>query len=76
MAVNAQKIVNEALLLPVPLRAYVAEKLKESLDAIDAEDLSPEWKEEVQRRCKEIDNGSDRLISTDVAFEKAYRALK
>ena len=61
--------------LPCPVRAFVAKQLIESLDADDSEDLSPEWENEVEKRCKEIDDGIVDLIPGDEVFRKAYARL-
>jgi len=72
---TAEKLVSEALDLPSPIRAFVAERLIESLDTNTATDLSPEWKEEIGKRCREVDAGTVNLIPADEVFEKAYARL-
>ncbi|MBI5526639.1 MAG: addiction module protein [Deltaproteobacteria bacterium] len=76
MSAKAEKIVAEALALPVPVRAYVAEKLIESLDATPPDGLSPAWKEEVRRRCEEIDRGTAELRDAEAVFAKAFTMLE
>lgn len=71
----AEKLVAEALAMPVQVRAFVAEKLIESLDAASAPDLSDAWREEVRRRCREIDAGQVDLRDAAAVFTKAYAAL-
>ncbi len=77
MAMNAavEKIVSEALALPPNVRALVAEKLIESLDAVVEGGLSPAWRDEVGRRCREIDQATTELTDAEAAFAKAYAAL-
>ena len=75
MPANAEQIVAEALQLPAAARAFVAEKLIESLDAEAGSELSPAWKEEVRRRCREIDQGHAQLRDADVVFAKARASL-
>jgi len=75
MAASTQRIVNDALLLPPSARAYVAEKLLESLDALEGGELSLQWKAEIKKRCKEIDKGTATLKSAEEVFEKAYKTL-
>ncbi len=75
MAASTHKIVNDALLLPPSARAYVAEKLIESLDVIEGSKISPEWKAEIKKRCKEIDKGTIKLKTAEEVFRKAYKAL-
>ena len=61
---------SEALELPPALRAFVAERLIESLDAVIEETLSPEWKAEVRRRCEEVDRGVVQLREAEAVFDK------
>jgi hypothetical protein len=75
MSITADKVVADALGLPAPLRAFVAEKLIESLDASDAPALTAKWRKEVRRRCAEMDRGAVDLRDADKVFAKAYAAL-
>ena len=75
MKTELDKILSEAMELPAPLRAFLATKLIESLDANGARELSDEWKQEVRRRCREIDEGTVRLVDAEEAFAKAYARL-
>jgi hypothetical protein len=61
--------------LPPPLRAFVAEKLIESLDAPDSPPLSVKWREEIRRRCAEMDRDAVELRDADKVFAKAFTAL-
>jgi hypothetical protein len=75
MSITAEKVMTEAMGLPPVLRAFVAEKLIESLDAPDAPVLSAKWKKEVRRRCTELDRGTVELHDADDVFARAYAAL-
>jgi hypothetical protein len=75
MSTTAEKVVLEAMGLPPALRAFVAEKLIESLDAPDSPPLSAKWKREVRRRCAEVDRGAVALRDADSVFAKAYASL-
>jgi hypothetical protein len=75
MSTTAERVVVEALDLPAPLRAFVAEKLIESLDAPDSPPLSAKWRKEVRRRCAEMDRCTVELQDADKVFAKAYAAL-
>ncbi|HQE45299.1 MAG TPA: addiction module protein, partial [Phycisphaerae bacterium] len=57
MSTPVDKIISEALQLPAQARAFVAEKLIDSLDAEPGDELSPAWREEVSKRCRQIDEG-------------------
>jgi hypothetical protein len=76
MGLPAEKIIAEALQLPATLRALVAERLIESLDLGETEGLSPEWREEVARRCREIDEQLVELSSAESVLARAYAALQ
>jgi hypothetical protein len=73
MNITAEKIVTDAMELSPALRAFVAEKLIESLDESDT--LSAQWKEEILRRCTEIDRDASQLRDVDAVFKKAYATL-
>jgi hypothetical protein len=75
MSTTAEKVVSEAMELPPALRAFVAEKLIESLDVPDGPALSAKWREELRRRCAELDRGAVELRDVDKVFAKAYSAL-
>jgi hypothetical protein len=75
MATSVERIVSEALELPPAVRALVAERLIESLDAPVGGELSPQWREEIRRRCREIDAGTADLRDAETVFSRAYAAL-
>lgn len=58
---DPKKILGDALKLAPETRAYVAERLLESLDFEEDFAISDEWMEEVRRRCDEIDSGAAAL---------------
>lgn len=76
MGLPAEKIIIEAMQLPAPLRALIAKQLIESLDFKEPEPLSPLWKKEVAKRCREIDEGLVQLIPADTVISRAYAALE
>jgi putative addiction module component (TIGR02574 family) len=75
MAATVDQIVSEALALPPPVRALLAEKLIESLDAAAGVELSPQWREEIRRRCDEIRSGTATLRDADEVFATAQARL-
>jgi putative addiction module component (TIGR02574 family) len=58
MPADIRKLLDEVLKLDASARALVAETLLASLDADDEVELSDEWRDEIRRRCDEIDNGA------------------
>jgi putative addiction module component (TIGR02574 family) len=76
MTKDAIQILESALNLPQQARAFLAEKLLESLDADLDFCLSEEWRQEIVHRCAQIDKGEVSLIPADEAIQKAYEALE
>lgn len=75
MNMITEKIVTEALTLSPQARAFVAEKLIESLDTVSGEDLTPAWRDEVRKRCREMDEGKVELLHADDVIANAYAAI-
>ena len=75
METSMKQITEQVLTLPLTGRAFLAEKLLESLDSGDGFELSPEWKQEIDRRCDEIDKGTVNLIPSGQVFDEAFRGL-
>ncbi|ODS31225.1 MAG: putative addiction module component [Candidatus Scalindua rubra] len=75
MSMKPEQLVKEILQLPIQQRAFLAEKLLESLDFTQDFQLTKEWSEEIKRRCEEIDKGLVELIPAEDVFEKAYKQL-
>ena len=59
---DPKKILDEAMQLEPATRAFVAETLLESLDLDQDFPVSPEWLEEIRRRCADLDSGRTELI--------------
>ncbi len=76
MSANVAKIIAEALDLTPKDRALVAELLLESLEVEPKGDLSPEWQEEVRKRCEEIDRGLVELRPAEEVFSRARAELE
>jgi len=73
---SIEQLIDEVLKLPQEIKAYLAEKLLENLDVETDADLSPEWREEIERRCAEIDSGIAVLKDADEVFKEAFRRVK
>ena len=76
MSTAVAKVVAKALELPASQRAFVAEKLLESLDVDEMPELSAKWQEEVRRRCEEVDRGTVELRDAEAVFARAYESLR
>ncbi|MGI8820956.1 MAG: addiction module protein [Chthoniobacterales bacterium] len=75
MAAPVQQLMDEMLSLPESTRAFLAEKLLESLDAAADFEISVEWREEIRRRCAELDAGSATTIASDAVFTALHQRL-
>ena len=62
---SMDQLVSKALSLPSASRAFLAEKLLESLDFDEDFPISDEWKAKIARRCKEIDDGVVQTIPAE-----------
>lgn len=69
-------IIEEVLSLSPQARAFVAEKLIESLDSEPAVTLSSAWREELRKRCQEIDKGTVELHDIEDVFARGYATLE
>ena len=76
MMMTAEKIVSEALALTPQARAFVAERLIESLDMAPGGKLSAKWCAEIKKRSQEIDEGVVDLCDAATVFAKAYAILE
>ena len=65
MAQKIKDIVDNVLALPANSRAYIAEVLLESLDFEEDFPISDEWIKEIEKRCRDIDEGKVELVSGD-----------
>jgi hypothetical protein len=61
--------------LPPSLPDLAAETPIESLDAEESPALSAEWREEIRRRCSELDRGTVELLDADAVFAEAHASL-
>lgn len=75
MSITAEQVMTEALTLAPHARAFVAERLIESLDLGSSNELPPAWRDEIRRRCGEMDNDTVELLDADLVFQRAYAVL-
>ena len=66
----AEKIYEEALNLPIDDRLSLIDKLMSSANLPTQKDIDQAWSKEVERRCKEVEEGQARLIPGDEVFAK------
>jgi len=60
---NIETIAEQVLKLEPVSRAYIAEILLESLDIEEDFIVSEAWRQEIQKRCNEIDTNPSLLIN-------------
>ena len=68
MKADAKRILEEAMHLEPSTRALIAETLLESLDFEEDVEISQAWRDEIQRRCEQIDRGEVELIDSDTVM--------
>lgn len=66
---KTDELVDEAMSLPVELRAKLIEKLLNSLNPAQAE-IDRLWAVEAERRVAEIEAGTVEVVPGDVVFQK------
>jgi putative addiction module component (TIGR02574 family) len=76
MSPETENVIRRALQLPREARALIAEKLLESLDLEEPFEVSDAWKEEIARRCRELDDGTAELIPGDDVLKEAAKELR
>ncbi len=72
---GSAEILKEALALPTQARAALAESIIDSLDQQTDENAELEWLAEIDRRIKEIDNGSVEMIPWEEAKRRLWTKL-
>ena len=75
MAFTLEQLAEEALRLPVASRALLADKLVESLDLTEADEIQRLWTAEAIRRREEIRSGHARAIPGEVVVAEVRRLV-
>ena len=76
MATTLEEMTTEALALPVEARAFLVEKLLESLDEQEDFSISEAWMKEITKRSREIDEGRVQGIPAEQVFDEMRRELE
>jgi len=76
MRLTVEQIAEEALSLPSDARALLADRLVESLDPAEDEDIRQLWINEACRRRDEVRGGRIQTIPGDVALAQVRQAIK
>jgi putative addiction module component (TIGR02574 family) len=75
MSRSLTELAEEALALPPESRAYLAEKLLETLDCEEDFAVNEPWLKEIRKRCQELDGGKVQTIPADIAMAELRRSL-
>jgi putative addiction module component (TIGR02574 family) len=71
-----EEILSATLALPAEARAMLADRLLESLDGPDQEQIDAAWAEEIERRISEIDEGKVETIDGELVMQKLRSRLR
>lgn len=75
MSMPVEHLVDQVLSLPAEARALLADRLVESLDPVEEEDLQQLWADEALRRLEEVRLGEVTTIPADMAIEQVRQAV-
>jgi putative addiction module component (TIGR02574 family) len=75
VCMSTEELIKTALGLSREARVLLAEKLLESLDFREDFELSPAWREEIRRRCQELDSGAVKVIPAEDVFKRIAEKL-
>jgi len=72
---DIQTLVKELLSLPMPSRAFLADRLVESTDNYADPDIEAAWHRDVKRRLQEYEEGKVKGIPSRQVFREARKGL-
>lgn len=75
MAISIDQITDAALALSSEARALLADRLVESLDPLQDEEIQQLWAVEAQRRLDEVRSGRVKPIDGAEALERVHRSV-
>ncbi|HWL95524.1 MAG TPA: addiction module protein [Phycisphaerae bacterium] len=75
MSLSIDELANEALQLPVELRALLADRLVESLDLTEPNEIQKLWTVEAIQRRDAIRSGAVRSVPGDQTLAEARRLV-
>lgn len=76
MATKVKQLLSDALSLPVDERALLAQELIESLDESTDPDSASAWVAEIERRSREVDEGTAKLEDWSEVRERIVARLR
>jgi putative addiction module component (TIGR02574 family) len=69
------RLAEDLLSLPTPSRAYLADRLVDSIDQYADPEIEAAWHTEVERRLEEYEEGQVAGISSEEVFREARKSL-
>lgn len=69
------RLAEELLSLPTAFRAYLADRLVDSIDQYADPEIEAAWRSEVERRLEEYEQGKVEGISSEEVFREARKSL-
>jgi hypothetical protein len=75
MSLPVEKLTEAALALPSDARALLADRLAESLDPLNDEDVRQAWATEALQRLEELRSGAAEAISSEAAMQQVRDSL-
>lgn len=73
-ASNLNQLADELLTLPTSSRAYLAERLSDSVQ-FESDDIRAAWEATIERRMSEYEQGNVQAIASEDVFREARRRL-
>jgi putative addiction module component (TIGR02574 family) len=75
MAILANKIIDQALLLPSEERLKLVEQLIESLNLPTKSEIEHVWAKEAEKRIQEIEQGKVQTLDGELVFQEIREKL-
>ena len=75
MPLTLAELAEEAMALPCECRAYLAERLLETLDFEEDFAVSDLWLKEIRKRCQELDAGAVQTLPAEPAIAELRQSL-
>jgi putative addiction module component (TIGR02574 family) len=75
MALTLEQLTKEAMQLPVPSRALLADKIVESLDFCESDEIRRAWATESVRRREEVRSGKVKPVPGEQVLAEVRRLV-
>jgi len=75
MTKKLEALIEDIMSLPGTSRAFIAEKILESLEDDKMGAVSDAWKQEIRKRCHDIDEGAVALEDAEAVFSRSFKRI-